>query len=39
MTSNLPRPPSILRFAPRTRGAMIGLMSWLGYASMMLFFL
>ncbi len=26
----------ILRFAPRTRGAMIGLMSWLGYASMML---
>jgi membrane protease YdiL (CAAX protease family) len=29
----------ILRFAPRTRGAMIGLMSWLGYASMMLFFL
>jgi membrane protease YdiL (CAAX protease family) len=29
----------ILRFPPRTRGAMIGLMSWLGYASMMLFFL
>jgi membrane protease YdiL (CAAX protease family) len=27
----------VLRFAPRTRGAMIGLMSWLGYASMMLF--
>jgi membrane protease YdiL (CAAX protease family) len=29
----------ILRFAPRTRGAMIGLMSWLGYASMMLMML
>jgi membrane protease YdiL (CAAX protease family) len=29
---------AILRFAPRTRGAMIGLMSWIGYASMMLFF-
>jgi hypothetical protein len=29
----------ILRFAPRARGAMVGLMSWLGYASMMLFFL
>jgi membrane protease YdiL (CAAX protease family) len=28
----------ILRFAPRSRGAMIGLMSWMGYASMMLFF-
>jgi membrane protease YdiL (CAAX protease family) len=28
----------ILRFSPRTRGAMIGLMSWLGYASMMMFF-
>jgi membrane protease YdiL (CAAX protease family) len=28
----------ILRFSPRSRGAMIGLMSWLGYASMMLFF-
>jgi membrane protease YdiL (CAAX protease family) len=27
----------ILRFPPRTRGAMIGLMSWLGYASTMLF--
>lgn len=27
-----------LRFAPRSRGAMIGIMSWLGYASMMLFF-
>lgn len=25
-----------LRFAPRTRGAIIGLMSWAGYASMML---
>jgi len=29
----------ILRFPPRTRGAMTGLMSWLGYASMMLLFL
>jgi membrane protease YdiL (CAAX protease family) len=29
----------ILRFPPRTRGAMIGLMSWLGYSSMMLFFI
>jgi membrane protease YdiL (CAAX protease family) len=28
----------MLRFSPRTRGAMIGLMSWAGYASMMLFF-
>ena len=28
----------ILRFLPRSRGAMIGLMGWLGYASMMLFF-
>ncbi len=28
----------ILRFSPRTRGAMIGFMSWLGYASMMLIF-
>jgi membrane protease YdiL (CAAX protease family) len=28
----------ILRFSPRTRGAMVGLMSWLGYASMMLLF-
>jgi membrane protease YdiL (CAAX protease family) len=27
-----------LRFPPRSRGAMIGIMSWLGYASMMLFF-
>jgi membrane protease YdiL (CAAX protease family) len=25
-----------LRFSPRSRGAMIGLMSWLGYASLML---
>jgi membrane protease YdiL (CAAX protease family) len=29
----------VLRFPPRTRGAMIGLMSWMGYASMMAFFL
>jgi len=28
-----------LRFPPRSRGAMIGIMSWLGYASLMLFFL
>jgi membrane protease YdiL (CAAX protease family) len=28
---------AILRFAPRTRGAVIGLMSWIGYASLMLF--
>jgi membrane protease YdiL (CAAX protease family) len=28
----------VLRFSPRTRGAVIGIMSWLGYASMMLFF-
>lgn len=27
-----------LRFPPRSRGAMVGLMSWMGYASMMLFF-
>jgi len=27
----------ILRFSPRTRGGIIGLMSWMGYASMMLF--
>ena len=27
-----------LRFSPRSRGAMMGLMSWMGYASMMLFF-
>jgi membrane protease YdiL (CAAX protease family) len=29
----------ILRFSPRSRGAMVGIMSWLGYASMMLFFI
>jgi membrane protease YdiL (CAAX protease family) len=29
---------AVLRFSPRSRGAMIGLMGWLGYASMMLFF-
>ena len=29
----------ILRFPPRSRGAMIGLMGWMGYASMMLMFL
>ena len=28
-----------LRFAPRSRGAMIGLMSWIGYASLMFFLL
>jgi membrane protease YdiL (CAAX protease family) len=28
----------MLRFSPRTRGAIIGLMNWLGYASMMMFF-
>ena len=28
----------VLRFSPRSRGAMIGLMSWMGYASTMLFF-
>ncbi len=28
----------ILRFPSRSRGAMIGLMGWVGYASMMLFF-
>ena len=28
----------MLRFPARTRGAMIGIMSWLGYASMMLLF-
>jgi membrane protease YdiL (CAAX protease family) len=27
-----------LRFSPRSRGAMIGLMSWMGYASMVLMF-
>jgi membrane protease YdiL (CAAX protease family) len=30
---------TILRFSPRSRGAMIGIMSWLGYASMMMLFL
>lgn len=29
----------VLRFSPRTRGAMIGFMGWMGYASTMLFFL
>lgn len=29
---------AMLRFSPRTWGAMIGLMSWLGYASMVLVF-
>lgn len=29
----------VLRFSPRSRGAVVGLMGWLGYASMMLFFL
>ena len=29
----------VLRFPPRSRGAIIGVMSWLGYASMMLLFL
>lgn len=29
----------ILRFTPRTRGAIVGLMSWLGYISMLSFFL
>lgn len=28
----------VLRFPPRTRGAMIGFMSWIGYTSMMLCF-
>jgi membrane protease YdiL (CAAX protease family) len=28
----------ILRFSPRSRGAIAGLMGWLGYATMMLFF-
>jgi len=28
----------ILRFSPRTRGAILGLMSWLGYISLMSFF-
>ena len=30
---------AVLRFSPRSRGAWVGLMSWMGYASMMLFFL
>lgn len=30
---------TVLRFPPRTRGAITGIMSWLGYALMMLFFL
>jgi membrane protease YdiL (CAAX protease family) len=30
---------TILRFSPRSREAMIGFMSWLGYAAMMMFFL
>lgn len=30
---------AILRFPPRSRGAMVGLMGWLGYASMMLLLL
>ncbi|HET7105268.1 MAG TPA: CPBP family glutamic-type intramembrane protease [Candidatus Acidoferrum sp.] len=29
----------VLRFPPRSRGAITGFMSWLGYASLMLFFL
>ena len=29
----------VLRFSPRSRGAMIGIMSWLGYSSMMLMML
>lgn len=29
----------VLRFSPRSRGALVGLMGWLGYASMMLLFL
>lgn len=28
----------MLRFAPRTRGALTGLMNWLGYTSLMVFF-
>jgi membrane protease YdiL (CAAX protease family) len=28
----------VLRFPPRSRGAMLGFMSWVGYASMMFFF-
>lgn len=30
---------AILRFSPRNRGAIIGIMGWLGYASLMFFFL
>lgn len=30
---------TILRFSPRSRGAVTGFMSWIGYASMMLFIL
>ena len=29
----------MIRFSPRSRGAMIGLMSWMGYSAMMLLFL
>jgi hypothetical protein len=29
----------VLRFSPRSRGAMLGLMGWFGYSSQMLFFL
>jgi len=29
----------VLRFPPRSRGAIIGLMGWIGYASLMLFFI
>ena len=29
----------ILRFPPRSRGAVIGMMGWIGYASLMLFFI
>jgi membrane protease YdiL (CAAX protease family) len=29
----------VLRFSPRSRGAMVGLMGWMGYASMMMLFL
>lgn len=28
----------LLRFPPRSRGAMVGIMSWIGYASLLLFF-
>jgi len=28
-----------LRFSPRSRGAVIGIMSWMGYASLMMFFM